>query len=148
MDAFLRRAGGALRPALERQGIQLTVRARPGRVPLEPDLMETVVLNLLDNARKAIDGPGTILLEGQPETGGYRIQVQDSGRGIPAQELERVTEAFYMVDKSRARAQGGAGLGLALCARIVELHGGTLDIQSTPGTGTQVAIHLRGGPAP
>lgn len=149
MDAFLRQAGGALRPALEKQGIQLTVRARAARIPLEPDLMETVVLNLLDNARKAIDGKGYILLEGVPEEGGgYRIQVADSGKGIPPEELGRVTEAFYMVDKSRARAQGGAGLGLALCRRIVELHGGALDIQSEPGQGTRVSIHLKGGDGP
>ena len=147
MDAFLRRVGGALRPALEAQGIQITVRARAAKIPLEPDLMETVVLNLLDNARKAMDGGGSILLEGMAEEGGYRIQVTDNGKGIPPQELGRVTEAFYMVDKSRARAQGGAGLGLALCCRIVDLHGGTLDIQSEPERGTQVTIHLKGGGA-
>ena len=107
------------------------------------------MLNLLDNARKAIDGKGYILLEGVPEEGGgYRIQVADSGKGIPPEELGRVTEAFYMVDKSRARAQGGAGLGLALCRRIVELHGGALDIQSEPGQGTRVSIHLKGGDGP
>ena len=64
---------------------------------------------------------------------------------IPAEELERVTEAFYMVDKSRSRAQGGAGLGLALCRRIVDLHGGTLELESTPGQGTRVTVRLKGG---
>ena len=141
----MQRTGGALRPALEQGGTSLRVRAQEGSVPLEPDLMETVLLNLLDNARKAIDGRGLILLEGFSEEDGYRIRVTDNGKGIPAQDLGRITEAFYMVDKSRSRAQGGAGLGLAVCQRIVTLHGGRMDFQSTPGVGTQVEVHLKGG---
>lgn len=144
MDAFLRRVGGALRPVLEPCGIRLAVRAKAAVIPLEPDLMETVCLNLLDNARKAIDGGGVIILEGLPEADGYCVQVTDSGKGIPAQELSRITEAFYMVDKSRSRAQGGAGLGLAVCQRIVALHGGTMEFQSVEGSGTQVRVHLKG----
>lgn len=144
LDAFLRRVAGAYRPALERQGIQLTVRAKPVKALLEPDLMETVCLNLLDNARKAMEEGGSVLLEGLPEEGGCRILVCDTGKGIPEQELARITEPFYMVDKSRARAQGGAGLGLALCARIVELHGGRLEFESTEGEGTRAIVHLKG----
>ena len=67
------------------------------------------------------------------------------GKGIPAAELTRITEAFYMVDKSRARAQGGAGLGLTVCQRIIKLHGGTMEFQSIEGKGTQVCVHLKGG---
>lgn len=144
MDAFLRRVGGALRPALEASGIRLTVRADAARIPADADLLESVCLNLLDNARKAMDGGGTAALEGLTEEGGYCIRVTDSGKGIPAAELSRITEAFYMVDKSRARAQGGAGLGLAVCRRIVELHGGSMEFHSTEGEGTQVCVHLKG----
>ncbi len=144
LDVFLQRVDGAFRPALEREGIRLTVRAKPVKALLEPDLMETVCLNLLDNARKAMENGGSVLLEGLPEEGGCKITVRDTGKGIPEQELGRVTEAFYMVDKSRARAQGGAGLGLALCARIVDLHGGRLEIESREGQGTQVTVHLKG----
>ena len=68
----------------------------------------------------------------------------DTGKGIPAEELSRITEPFYMVDKSRARAQGGAGLGLALCRRIVELHGGTLEFESVLGQGTTARVYLKG----
>lgn len=145
MDAFLRRTGGALRPTLEQADIQLEISAQAAVIPLEPDLMETVCLNLLDNARKAMDRGGRILLEGFPEPGGYCIRVTDTGKGIPAAELDRITEAFYMVDKSRSRAQGGAGLGLAVCQRIVALHGGAMDFQSAEGAGTEVQVHLRGG---
>lgn len=106
--------------------------------------METVCLNLLDNARKAMESGGDLLLEGLLEEGGPLIRVTDSGKGIPAEELSRVTEAFYMVDKSRSRAQGGAGLGLALCRRIVDLHGGTLELESRSGEGTRATVRLRG----
>lgn len=142
MDAFLHQAAGSMRPVLERAGIRLDLRAEAAEIPIEPDLMKSVCFNLLDNARKAMEG-GAILLEGIREEGGYRIQVTDQGKGIPPEELDRVTEAFYMVDKSRSRAQGGAGLGLALCRRIVELHGGALQIESTLGQGTRVTVRLR-----
>ena len=146
MRAFLKRVGNALRPALEGAGIRFAVEAEEAPIPMEPDLMETVCLNLLDNARKATPEGGSVTLTGRTEgEGGYLIQVSDTGRGIPADELGRITEPFYMVDKSRARAQGGAGLGLALCRRVVELHGGTLEFDSAPGEGTTARIHLKGG---
>lgn len=148
LDAFVRRVAGAMEPPLRQAGIRLAVRAEGVPALMEPDLMETVCVNLLDNARKAMEHGGEILLEGVSENGVPVIQVTDQGKGIPAEELERVTEAFYMVDKSRSLAQGGAGLGLALCRRIVELHGGTLEIESEPGRGTRVRVRLKGGDAP
>ena len=147
LEGFLRRVAGSMEPALAQAGIRLTVRVQPVAALLDPDLMETVCVNLLDNARKAMEHGGEILLEGFPLEDGCVIQVTDQGKGIPPEELERVTEAFYMVDKSRARAQGGAGLGLALCRKIVELHGGTLKIESEPGRGTVVRVTLKGGDA-
>ena len=150
MDRFLQQLGQGQAPILLREGIRLTVRAEEAVIPAEPDLLKTVLLNLLDNGRKAMipvaEGEhGDLLLEGSVEEGGYRLRVTDMGKGIPAEELSRITEAFYMVDKSRARAQGGAGLGLALCTRIVELHGGTMEIESVEGKGTRVTVHLKGG---
>lgn len=71
--------------------------------------------------------------------------VQDNGRGIPTSSLKHLTEAFYRVDKSRSRAKGGSGLGLALCNNIVKLHGGELRFQSQPGQGTDVVAEFRGG---
>lgn len=71
------------------------------------------------------------------------IRVQDTGCGIPPQELARITEPFYMVDKSRAREQGGSGMGLALCARIAALHGTTLQFASVPSQGTTVSFCLQ-----
>ena len=66
--------------------------------------------------------------------------VQDQGCGIPEDEIARVTEAFYMVDKARSRKAGGCGLGLALCCRIAALHGAELLIESQVGKGTQVSV--------
>lgn len=145
LDAFLQRVAGVMEPPLREAGIRLTLRAVNIPARMEPDLMETVCVNLLDNARKAMEDGGEVLLEGLAEGDGCIIQVTDQGKGIPGSELERVTEAFYMVDKSRSRAQGGAGLGLALCSRVVELHGGTLELESAPGRGARVRVHLRGG---
>ena len=71
----------------------------------------------------------------------------DTGCGIPPSAVQHLTEAFYRVDKSRSRAQGGAGLGLTLCARIAALHGGTLQFESEPDKGTRVIAELKGGRA-
>ena len=71
------------------------------------------------------------------------IAIVDHGRGIPKEELRRVTEAFYMVDKARSRKEHGAGLGLALCERIAQIHKTRLDIRSREGQGTAVRIKLR-----
>ncbi len=133
---------GMLQPSLKRLGIVLKVIMEEAVLMLEPDLMKTVLLNLLDNGRKAIEGEGTLYLLGRREEGGFAIYVRDTGKGIPREELSRITEAFYMVDKSRARQQGGAGLGLSICQEIVKRHGGTMTFKSIQGKGTMVRIFL------
>ena len=136
---------GILEPALEKQEIRLWVSVEDRQVELEPDLMKTVLMNLLDNGRKAMEGSGRekrLTLLGRPEQAGYAFYVCDTGKGVPEAELSRITEAFYMVDKSRSRQQGGAGLGLSICAEIVKRHGGRLDFQSKEGKGTLVRVWL------
>lgn len=91
-------------------------------------------VNLVDNAYKASENGGKIFIHADEQG----ITVKDQGRGIPEEELNRVTEAFYMVDKSRSRSSGGAGLGLALCKEIAGLHGAQLIIKSKEGAGTSV----------
>ena len=130
-------------------GIRLKLSVKEDRIELEPDLMKTVLLNLMDNGRKAMESVPNqeekwLCLLGRPEQEGYAFYVRDTGKGIPAEELSRITEAFYMVDKSRARKQGGAGLGLSICAEIVKRHGGTLTFQSQEGRGTLVRVWLPG----
>ncbi|MBR1496420.1 MAG: HAMP domain-containing histidine kinase [Oscillospiraceae bacterium] len=142
---FIRAIAAVTVPSLSSEGITLDIRWEPGYLMVEPDLFKTLLINLIDNARKASKRNSVIELYGKPEDGGYAIYVQDHGRGIPREELSRITEPFYMVDKSRSRAQNGAGLGLALCQRIAELHGTKLEYTSELGTGTTVRILVRGG---
>lgn len=144
MDAFLRQLIGQLTPIYESEGIHLTATLAPGQWHLDCALMESVLINLLDNARKAMDSGGTITVKLDFPGNNCRIQVADDGRGMPPEVLQHLTEAFYRVDKSRSRAQGGAGLGLSLCDEIVQRHNGTLRFQSQPGNGTRVTILLKG----
>lgn len=125
---------------LQKYQVSLTCRIEPATLLVEPHLIRTLLYNLIDNSCKASAPGSRIVLEGRRCEAGYRLSVADNGKGIPPEEISRVTEAFYMVDKSRAREQGGAGLGLSLCLTIARLHGTTLDIQSRIGAGTCVAL--------
>ncbi len=138
---------GHLRPSLAAQKIELTEECEPGLCRLDPDLVRSLLINLIDNARKAMPEGGCIALGGVLTDEGCRLTVRDTGCGIPESAVQHLTEAFYRVDKSRSRAQGGAGLGLTLCARIAALHGGTLQFESRPGEGTCVTAELKGGRA-
>ncbi len=114
----------------------------PGTVQTEQNLMLTVLSNLVDNACKASE-PGSIIeIIGKREENGYRFAVRDYGVGIPKEECRKITEAFYMVDKSRSRSHNGAGLGLALCTQILKLHNSELTIESTPGEGSLIGFTL------
>ncbi len=108
----------------------------------DKDLLLSLLYNLIDNGVKALKPGGFLLLKGTKLGKEYEFKVVDNGRGIPPEEISRVTEAFYMVDKSRSRKEGGAGIGMALCQKIVRLHGGSLQIDSKPGEGTVVRVLL------
>lgn len=113
-------------------------------VSVDRTLWVDMLRNLTINAQRACKGiPGasiTLRCEQQGTTAVFTVT--DTGCGIPAADLPRVTEAFYMVDKSRSRADGGSGIGLALCTRIVQAHGTQLQINSTEGVGTTIAIPI------
>ena len=121
---------------LAEKKIRLTVSCHMQDRKLDRDLFESLLINLIDNAAKASEPGDEILLKGENNV----VFVQDHGCGIPAKEVQRVTEAFYMVDKARSRKAGGSGLGLALCERIAGLHGARLQIESEPGKGTKVSV--------
>lgn len=135
----------AIEPKLKSCGVYLTVQTEPGSCSVEPDLVKSLLINLIDNAVKAMENGGRIKLRQNMTKEGCHIMIRDSGRGIPQADLEKITEAFYRVDKSRSRRQGGAGLGLALCSEIVDLHSGTMEFFSELGKGTAVVIELKGG---
>lgn len=141
-QALARSVQESCRFLLEERQVHLEVSVEPGQLLGEPNLLKTLLYNLVDNSRKATDPGGTVELLGAPCPKGYLFQVRDHGRGIPPEALDRITEPFYMVDKSRARAQGGAGLGLALCQTIAQAHGARLHFESRVGEGTRVAFVL------
>ena len=141
---FLAEIDRALSPTLKSKGIRLVCRAEQKRVVLEPDLVKSLLYNLVDNASKAMDNGGIIAVRATAIPGGCQLQVVDNGRGMEPEALTRITEAFYRVDKARSRSQGGAGLGLALCKQIVELHNGSISFDSEPGRGTRVTVVLYG----
>lgn len=142
---FIREVAAVTVPSLASDGMTLDMRWEQGEVEIEPDLFKTLMINLIDNARKASRKGQTIELFGKREEDGYAFYVRDHGRGMKKEDLSRITEPFYMIDKSRSRAQNGAGLGLALCQRIAELHGTALEYESEPGEGTTVRVFLKGG---
>ena len=124
-------------------GLNLILPALAPAVQGDADLLLDLLCNLIHNAAKASPRGSEITVECAPVSSGtVRLTVSDHGCGIPPEQLARVTEPFYMVDKSRARRQGGSGLGLALCKRIAEAHGSELAIESTVGVGTRVSVIL------
>ncbi len=152
LQSFVAEIEQALSPVLKKKGIRLFCKVKQGRAVLEPDLVKSLLYNLVDNAVKAMDydAEGAFSLKesrfisvtATVTEHGCQFQVIDNGRGMEAAELARITEAFYRVDKARSRSQGGAGLGLALCKQIVKLHGGKMEFASKVGKGTQVTVTL------
>ncbi|MFT3952351.1 MAG: HAMP domain-containing sensor histidine kinase [Oscillospiraceae bacterium] len=144
MAQLLTDAAEQVRITFAQEGIALSCEAAERVVPADADLLKTVLLNLLDNARKAVAAAGradgAVAVRGYETAQGYAAEITDNGIGMVAEELPRITEAFYMADKSRARRQGGAGLGLTLCAEILRLHGAALEFKSAPGMGTTVRM--------
>lgn len=120
----------------ENSRVKVTIRWEKGEIYADENLLKTVLTNLTDNAMKASEEGQTVEITGKRLENGYYFQVRDEGIGIPAEECHKITEAFYMVDKSRSRAHNGAGLGLALCTAILELHHSRLKIESTLGEGS------------
>jgi len=125
---------------------QITVTVQPdGRMTEakgDPDQLRQVLWNLLDNAVKYNVEGGRILLRLQAGEGSLRVEVADTGIGIPAEELPRIFERFYRVDKARSRALGGTGLGLSIVKHIVEAHGGQVEVTSEPGRGSTFQFTL------
>jgi two-component system phosphate regulon sensor histidine kinase PhoR len=104
--------------------------------------IESAFTNLLVNALKYTMAEGTVRMRWwTDEEGGY-FSVIDSGIGIPAEHIPRLTERFYRVDAGRSRGQGGSGLGLAIVKHALQRHGGWLDVQSTEGKGSTFTCHF------
>lgn len=145
---LLRSSARAVAPKASRRHVRVRVELPGGpEGPMlmgDEDLLESLLVNLCDNGIKACSKSGTVnritlRAEAGPD-GGARITVTDTGRGMDAETLARIGQPFYRADKARSRAEGGAGLGVALCKAIVEAHGATLRYASEVGRGTMAQV--------
>lgn len=139
-------AVNVLKKQLTDNNVSVKLNLEDGLCYCEPVLIETLIVNLIDNAIKALADTNnkTITISTKKEEDGFAVYIEDNGRGIPESELEKICDAFYRVDKSRSRRQGGVGLGLAICSRIVKLHNGTITFKSNLGEGTCAEIKIPG----
>ena len=131
------------RSAMERAGLQYIVDCEPlpQRVAIDLDQWEQVVLNLLSNALKfTLSGNVTVRLRADNDAA--VLQVQDTGVGVPADEVERLFERFHRVQGTQGRTHEGSGIGLALVQELVRLHGGSVDVSSTYGAGTTFTVRV------
>ena len=121
---------------LKQRGLTLVIQNEMDTLLMEPDLLANLLLNLIDNAGKA-SRPGSAIEIIARENA---ISVVDHGCGMPREELDKITQPFYMIDRSRAKKAGGIGLGLALAEEIARLHLARLEFESEPGAGTTVKV--------
>ncbi len=138
----------AFRSAIERAGLTFRIDCPPLGEPIWVDraMWEKVVLNLLSNALK-FTFEGAIEVALAPATDGVALTVRDTGTGIPAAELPRMFERFHRIEGQRGRTHEGSGIGLALVAEIVRMHGGTVAVDSALGAGSTFTVTLRRGAA-
>ena len=128
---------------------QLQVEAdEPAIAIVDRERVRVLLRNIMDNAFK-YSGEQTQPIQARVSTVGNQVKivVQDFGEGIPAEDLSLLFEPFYRVDKSRGKQSGGFGLGLSLCRKIMDAHGGSIEVDSAPGKGTSFIItFLKNGP--
>jgi signal transduction histidine kinase len=135
LAAAVRAALDLAQPTLERAGLQLVVDL-PERLPVRanPDHLAQVLGNLISNAARYTPAGGTVTVRAERRPADLLVSIANTGDGIPADDLERVFERFYRVEKSRDRARGGAGIGLAIVKQLVEAGGGRVGAESADGT--------------
>jgi len=150
-QAVLEDAAELMRERAERAGISIDMSADAEAPPIQVDRdkMHQLFVNLIDNAIKYTPRGGKVTLRARsanhPEANGgpvVEMIVADTGEGIPAADIPRLTERFYRVDRARSRELGGTGLGLAIVKHIVQLHHGALKIESRVNEGTTVTVSL------
>jgi len=132
-------------PVANKKGVTLIVKVAPNMPNFRGDerRLRQILLNLLSNAVKFTPAEREVrVLAGLNEAGGVQIDVEDTGIGIPPDQINRVMEPFYQVDGSLARTQEGTGLGLPIAKSLAELHGGTLRLESAVGYGTTARLTL------
>ena len=135
-------------PSLEKAGLTLDYSFENANILCDSTLIKTAFINLIDNARKASSAGSSITFTGRiitDEIGNprsYNYIVEDHGIGIAKEDIDRIYDEFFMVDKSRSRKEGGAGLGMSLVSAILKEHEAVLKIDSEPGVGTKMSVIL------
>ncbi|MGZ9135735.1 MAG: ATP-binding protein, partial [Candidatus Deferrimicrobiaceae bacterium] len=142
LQSFLSRVAEFYRLPAEQAGKTLVVVAGEGTLRADVRKLTLAVSNLVDNAIKYGKKGGRVTVSGKIEVSGYTLEVTDDGPGIPPEDIPRIFERFYRVDKGRSRELGGTGLGLSISKHIVELHGGILRVESRIGVGTRFVIRI------
>ena len=142
---LLEEASSSCKEQINNKRIKISIDCPDIMLMAEADLLKSLFINLIDNAIKSIEETGHIEIHAREAAEQMTcIEIKDDGRGMPDSEIKHITEAFYRIDKSRSRAQGGAGLGLTLCNEIVHLHGGSLTFRSREQSGTCATVFLKG----
>ncbi|MBQ9467949.1 MAG: HAMP domain-containing histidine kinase [Clostridia bacterium] len=136
ISALLRDTAERLKQKANEKSVTITVEASECTVSGDETLLSVLFYNLTENAIKACGKDGRVTLSCE----GSGACVSDDGKGMTPEQLTHITEPFYRIDKSRSRAEGGAGLGLTLCRTIAEQHGFGLDFSSQPGKGTKITL--------
>ncbi|MCL5264030.1 MAG: ATP-binding protein [Chloroflexi bacterium] len=143
LDELAAEVAGQMTPLALARGLQLEVDATaPVVVSGDQTRLMQLLLNLVDNALKCTPSGGRVSIAAKKQDAWAVLQVSDTGMGIPAEHLPHLFERFYRVDKARSRAEGGAGLGLAICEWIAHTHGGRIEAASTPGRGSTFTVYL------
>lgn len=132
----------ALQYNAEKKGIKLTTDVEDIQIKADKDRISQVIVNLVDNAINYTPEDGKVSLKLFQADQKVKIEVSDTGIGIPEEELPRIFERFYRIDKARSRSSGGTGLGLAIVKHIVEVHNGEIHINSIIDQGTTITVCL------
>lgn len=129
-------------PALKSKQISLDFSCKNAIIKADSELLKSALINIIDNSRKASDEDSKIIFKGEIKEKRYIITVTDFGIGISEEHVNKICDEFFMVDKSRSRKEGGAGLGLSLASLIIKKHNATFNIKSKLGEGTTMSIEF------
>ena len=143
IEALLTEVVQNLMPFAKEYHVIINMKVQEGAVVLADERLLGIAFgNLIDNGIRYNRSGGSVEITVFGVDNGLTVQIQDTGEGIPSEELPRIFDRFYRVEKSRTRYRGGAGLGLAICEHIIKLHGGHIKASSTVGEGSNFIIWL------
>ena len=147
VEGLVQSCVAVLRPRAEAKGVALGIDVAETlpELDLDPARIAQALGNLLDNAFTHTPEGGRVMVSAQASAGGVEVAVADTGTGIAPEDLKRVFDRFYRADPSRARSSGGTGLGLTIARRLVEAHGGSIEVESVVGQGSRFTISLPAG---